>query len=87
LSPRTNHQWSAASRSDLMFAVALYGPPVLGACDPDFALRIGADPQERAQEPIDIEPDFAYGITRVRRRRRRFKLWDNGGVSNVAALG
>jgi uncharacterized protein (TIGR04222 family) len=85
LSPRY-HNWSTASPRDLMFAVALYGPPVLMACDPDFARTIGADPQEHAREPIDVELTVAEGIASV--RRRRIRLWDSGGaVSDLDQLG
>jgi uncharacterized protein (TIGR04222 family) len=79
LSPRGDHRWSTASPKDLMFAVALYGPPVLRACDPQFARAIDADPGERAREPIDVELAVAEGVGRLRRRRRHIRLWGHGG--------
>jgi uncharacterized protein (TIGR04222 family) len=79
LSPLGDHNWSAASPKDLMFAVALYGPPVLWACDPHFARTIDADPDERAREPIDVELAVAEGVGRLRRRRRPMRLWKDGG--------
>ena len=89
LSPKGDHKWSTVSARDLMFAVALYGPPVLRACDPDFARAVGADPRERAREPLDVELAVAGGISRLsRRRRRRIRLWNRGGpVSGADGLG
>jgi uncharacterized protein (TIGR04222 family) len=87
LSPRGNHNWSQASPGDLMFAVALYGPSVLRACDPAFARTIGADPQERAREHLDVELAVADGIAHVRARRRRIRLWHDGGSSSSGVGG
>jgi len=84
LSPRGGHNWGAASPKELMFAVALYGPAVLWACDPRLASVIGTDSQERARDPVDVELAVVEGIGRARRRRRRVRLWGSGpGAGNL----
>ncbi len=85
LSPRGDHSWSTGSGRDLMFAVALYGSPVLRACDPRFARAIGADPYDRARERVDVELVIAEEVARLRRRRRRIRLW--GTVPDAGNLG
>jgi hypothetical protein len=84
LSPDGDHNWGTASARDLMFAVALYGPPVLRACAPDFARAIGADPRERPREPVDVELAVADRVSRLGRRHRRVRLWNRGGPASGA---
>jgi uncharacterized protein (TIGR04222 family) len=84
LSPHGDHNWSTASARDLMFAVALYGPPVLRACAPDFARAIGADPREHPRAPIDVELAVADGLSHLGRRHRRVRLWSRGGPASGA---
>lgn len=89
LSPSGDHKWNTARPRDLMYAVALYGPPVLLACDPRFARVIGADPQEQAREPVDVELAVVEEAARLgRRRRRRIRLWERRGpVPGAGNLG
>lgn len=83
LSPRANHSWVTASPKDLMYAAALYGRPVLLACDSRLARTITINLQERASEPVDVELAVVERLARVR-RRRRVRLWGPvPGAGNV----